>query len=63
MAPWLPLLSKDFKALELKTNIAEITEHFPNIHSSVTALKKEVDSLRQAFPQTGNGVVTWAVLV
>lgn len=36
----LLLLSKDSKALELKPNVFEITKHFPDIQSSVTALKK-----------------------
>lgn len=38
--PMLLLLSKDSKALELKPNVFEITKHFPDIQSSVTALKK-----------------------
>lgn len=40
IAPLPLLLSKDFKALAFKANVGEITKHFPNIQSSVTALKR-----------------------
>lgn len=53
--PMLLLLSKDSKALELKPNVFEVTKHFPNIPSSVTALKKTEDS-NKLSQKIGNGV-------
>lgn len=57
--PMLLISSKDSKALELKPNGFEITKHFPNIQSSIIALKKTEDS-NKLSRKISNGVTTWA---
>ena len=46
----------EFKALELKANVVEITEYFPNIQSSITALN-EIEESSNLSQKIGNDIV------